>query len=257
MWRRTDGRPGPLRLFAAALCLLLAAWFLYPLSMGILHIGMVWPAALLLLAASLCLFPRWYARLPRGLVRVCTVALGAGLAVALAVLAIMASAAAQGPNEADPPLTVIVPGCQVHDDGTPSVMLRSRIRAAYDYLAAHPEAVCVASGSMADDETISEASCIRNTLIAMGIAPERIVLEERSGSTYENMTYSAACIRDLGLDVRVAVATDDFHQYRCRYYGRRSGLEPCAVCCEPYVPLAPGYWCREAVAVLAAWIRGY
>ena len=31
----------------AAVCLLLCAWFLAPLGMGIVHIGMLWPSALL------------------------------------------------------------------------------------------------------------------------------------------------------------------------------------------------------------------
>ena len=35
----------------AAVCLLLCAWFLAPLGMGIVHIGMLWPSALLVLAA--------------------------------------------------------------------------------------------------------------------------------------------------------------------------------------------------------------
>ena len=36
----------------AAVCLLLCAWFLAPLGMGIVHIGMLWPSALLVLAAA-------------------------------------------------------------------------------------------------------------------------------------------------------------------------------------------------------------
>ena len=35
---------------AAGLCIALAVFFLLPLTMGILHFGMVWPAAVLLLA---------------------------------------------------------------------------------------------------------------------------------------------------------------------------------------------------------------
>ena len=37
----------------AAVCLLLCAWFLAPLGMGIVHIGMLWPSALLVLALAL------------------------------------------------------------------------------------------------------------------------------------------------------------------------------------------------------------
>ena len=40
------------RYAGAAVCLALAAYFMAPLVMGILHIGMVYPAALLALAAG-------------------------------------------------------------------------------------------------------------------------------------------------------------------------------------------------------------
>ena len=40
-----------IRYAGAAVCLALAAYFMAPLVMGILHIGMVYPAALLALAA--------------------------------------------------------------------------------------------------------------------------------------------------------------------------------------------------------------
>lgn len=71
---------------------------------------------------------------------------------------------------------MVVLGCQVSASGEPTVMLRDRIDAAYDYLSAHPESRCVASGGQNDNEPISEAACIRNTLAARGIDPDRILL---------------------------------------------------------------------------------
>ena len=157
----------------------------------------------------------------------------------------MALAAARRPDPADPPGTVIVLGCEARPDGRPSVMLQSRINAACAYLTAHPEAVCVASGGKDDAETITEAECIRTTLVSMGIDPGRIYLEDRSGSTYENLTFSAALIADRGLDDRVAIATDNFHEYRGQFFARRAGLTPCSLGCASYPLLGPGYWARE------------
>lgn len=70
------------RYAGAAVCLALAAYFMAPLVMGILHIGMVYPAALLALAAAMLLRPRWFRRLPRWLRRTGGALLGAGLALA-------------------------------------------------------------------------------------------------------------------------------------------------------------------------------
>ena len=61
------------------MCLALAAYFMAPLVMGILHIGMVYPAALLALAAAMLLRPRWLRRLARWLRRNGGDLLGAGL----------------------------------------------------------------------------------------------------------------------------------------------------------------------------------
>ena len=66
---------------------------------------------------------------------------------------------------------MVVLGCQVSANGEPTVMLRDRIDAACDYLSAHPESRCVASGGQNNNEPISEAACIRDTLAARGIDP--------------------------------------------------------------------------------------
>ena len=97
------------------------------------------------------------------------------LALLAAVLVMMAVQAGNRPGPED--CTVVVLGCQVSASGEPTVMLRDRIDAAYDYLTAHPESRCVASGGQNDNEPISEAACIRNTLAARGIDPDRILLE--------------------------------------------------------------------------------
>ena len=120
---------------AAGLCIALAVFFLLPLAMGILHFGMVWPAAVLLLAAAVLLRPEFFRRLLRpkwlrGLVG-CLAAVC--LTVVLVTLGKMAQAALDRPSD-DAPRTVVVLGCQVFPDGHPSLMLRGRIQAACDYL---------------------------------------------------------------------------------------------------------------------------
>lgn len=241
------------RYAGAAVCLALAAYFMAPLVMGILHIGMVYPAALLALAAAMLLRPRWFRRLPRWLRRAGAAVVGAGAAVVLAVMVLMGIQAGHRPTEGD--CTVIVLGCQVSRDGSPTVMLDDRIDAAYRYLSEHPESRCVASGGQNDNEPISEASCIRNTLVARGIHPDRIYLEDRSRSTEENLTFSAELIRKEGLPTRVAIASDNFHQLRAAVWARRGGLDPWSIGCVTWWPLSPGYWAREAAAVTVLGIR--
>ena len=173
-----------LRRILAVLCLLAAVFFLLPLGIGILHFGMVWPAALLLLGAAWLTWPDFFRRLlrPKWLRALAGCVIAVCMTAILVTLGKMAMAAADRPADGQD-CTVVVLGCQVFPDGHPSLMLRGRISAAYDYLTAHPDALCVASGGQNGSEPISEAQCIRDTLVSMGIAPERILLEDQSAST--------------------------------------------------------------------------
>ncbi len=91
------------RYAGAAVCLALAAYFMAPLVMGILHIGMMYPAALLALAAAMLLRPWWFRRLPRWLCRAGGALLGAGLALLAAVLVMMAVQAENRPGRRTAP----------------------------------------------------------------------------------------------------------------------------------------------------------
>ena len=201
------------------LSLLGVVYFLIPLAIGVCHVGMFWPAALMLLASAYCFFPAFFRRLTRW-------------------------------------VKTVVLGCQVFPDGHPSLMLRGRINAAYDYLSAHPDAVCVASGGMDDSEPITEAQCIRDTLVSMGIDPGRIYMEDRSRSTEENLAFSAEIIRANGLPADVAIASDNFHQLRGAIWAERSGLTPYAIGCASPWFLTAGYWTRETAALLYMVVTG-
>lgn len=241
-----------LRMGAAALCLLGAVYFLLPLSFGVFHIGMVYPAALLTLFALPLLFPRL---LRHKAARIALALLGIGTACVLAVCVWIGLAANDRPAE-DAEVTVLVLGCQVVGE-EPSLMLRGRINTAYDYLAAHPQAVCVATGGKGDNENISEAACIRKELIELGIAEDRIYVEDKAVNTMGNMAFSAKVIDDNALPTTVAVVSDNFHQLRAAIFARHAGLEPLSLGCPSHPLLVGGYWAREVAALGAAFVRGY
>ena len=173
------------RYILAALCLAGTVLFLLPLAAGILHFGMVWPAAVLLSAAAVLLWPDFFRRLlrPVWLRRLVGCVAAVCMTVILVTLGKMASAALHRPADGQD-CTVVVLGCQVFPDGHPSLMLRGRINAAYDYLSAHPDAVCVASGGMDDSEPITEAQCIRDIS-----GPVRTEVEEHHAVSVRNVLF--------------------------------------------------------------------
>lgn len=128
---------------------------------------------------------------------------------------------------------IIILGARVNEDG-PSGSLRERIDAAADYLRRNPDTIAVASGGQGEDEPMSEAACIRDGLAARGIDPERIILEDRSTSTVENLTNSFALLD--GKAERVGLVTNDFHIFRAICIGR-------ACCGRELSPIpAPSSW---------------
>ncbi len=151
--------------------------------------------------------------------------------------------------------TVIVLGCKVKGE-TPSLMLNKRIMAACNFLKENPEAVCIASGGQGSDEHISEAECIKRVLVENGISPERIILEDKSTSTKENIRFSKEKMTENGLDGSVTIVTDIYHQFRASLIAEKNGLETYAVSSRTSLWLLPTYWLREILAIMYGFVFG-
>ena len=145
--------------------------------------------------------------------------------------------------------TVVVLGAQVKGD-VPSLSLATRINAAYDYLSAHPQTVCIATGGRAKGENITEAQCIRDELVKKGIDPERIICENEAVDTDTNMEYSAKIIEDLGLDKNIVIVTESYHQFRSSLYAKRYGLVPTSYSSHSPFALQSASWVREMLGLV-------
>lgn len=139
---------------------------------------------------------------------------------------------------------IIVLGARVF--GTePSPILQYRIDAAYDYLAANPETVAILSGGQGADEEISEAECMARELTSRGIGPERILLEDQSTTTAQNMAFGKALMTKK--NPSVGVVTNNFHLFRAICIARKkTGLSHISGIAAPYPSiLLPHYMLRE------------
>ncbi|MBR2572524.1 MAG: YdcF family protein [Clostridia bacterium] len=148
---------------------------------------------------------------------------------------------------------IVVLGAWVNGT-TPSGALRNRIQVASEYMKENPQTIAIASGGKGDDEGISEAECIFRELVARGIEENRIVLEDTSTSTVENLRNSYRLIE--GEDTPVGIVTNNFHICRAMRIARRTGDRPCYP-----VPVAtswlslPHNMLREFFAVVADTVR--
>ncbi|MBQ3262801.1 MAG: YdcF family protein [Oscillospiraceae bacterium] len=159
-------------------------------------------------------------------------------------------------TDADPKADyIIILGAQVR--GTqPSWSMHDRLTAALDYLNTYPESKAVVSGGQGPDEGCSEAEAMQTWLTAQGVAPERILLEDRSESTQENLSNSFAIIAADGGDVAegVGIVTSEYHLHRAKLMAEALGAKPIGVSAKTeLVIMRINYFIREAVA--AAYMR--
>lgn len=149
--------------------------------------------------------------------------------------------------------TLVVLGCRVYGE-VPSLSLRERLEAAYEYLEAHPEAYCVVSGGQGDGENISEAECMYRYLTERGIDGERIFKEDASTTTRENLEFSLNLIKEKDLPQEIAIVTSEYHQYRASLVAKELGLENTAVCGKTAKWLLPTFYIRELYGILYQWV---
>lgn len=180
-----------------------------------------------------------------------------GLAVVCLVLLVCLSAAevwvirtGREDDSAFPADAVIVLGAGVNGT-TPSLALQSRIDAAERYLKANPDIPAVLSGGQGSGEDISEARAMYDALTARGIDPARLILEERSANTRQNLQNSLALLPD-DYHKTVAIVTNDFHMGRVRLLLNAAGpgrvvQVPAKL---PWWWLSANYYLRESFAVV-------
>lgn len=149
---------------------------------------------------------------------------------------------------------VIVLGARVYKRW-PSPALERRIQAAYRYLSDNPDSICIASGGQGQDEIISEAECIRDGLVRRGIGNDRIIIEDRSTSTSENIKYSMAMIGDE--NPSVAVVSNNFHIFRAKAIARKCGVKNISgIPASMPTMLLPHFLIREFISLVVDTAKG-
>lgn len=128
---------------------------------------------------------------------------------------------------------IIILGCGIRNDGGLTPLLKGRVDSAvafekkqYDQTGKH--AVFVPSGGQGNDELMSESEAMKNYLISVGIPRERIILEDKSTNTMQNMQFSKKAIEELGYEIqnkKIAFATTNYHVFRGYILARKNGFE--------------------------------
>lgn len=146
---------------------------------------------------------------------------------------------------------IIVLGAGVN--GTePSLILTERLQATKAYLTENEDAICVVSGGQGAGERITEAACMQDYLIKNGIDANRIWLEEKATSTWENLEFSLALIESKtgARPTRVGIVSNEFHLFRAGMMAEELGLDGVGIPAKTsWVSLRINYFLREIVGI--------
>lgn len=235
---------------------ILFLWFVLPFVLrGICNIGNMTG---MVLAGMLFGYGVFYGQIHRGLAEISRSSAGKFCLTAAAVLAAaavgivvaetlgMVRAAGRKPPQNT---TAVVLGCSVKGE-QPSRILQERLEAAYAYLAQNPQACCVLSGGQGEGEEISEAACMYRYLTKKGIPAERLLCEEQSVNTEENLRFSKKLLEQQGMRGDITIVTSEFHAYRAAKTAERLGISSYSTPSHTFLLYLPTYYIRELYGIL-------
>ena len=153
---------------------------------------------------------------------------------------------------------VIILGCSIREDGTPTPLLRGRCDRAIAFYRKQKEEtgkdlIFITSGGQGSSERISESASMKQYLLEQGIPEERIIEEDKSTNTFENMTFSKEIIQKIDPEAKVAFSTTNYHVFRSGLYARRVKLPAVGM----GAPTKWYFWPNAAVREFIGLLKGH
>lgn len=204
---------------------------------------------IILVYKGLNLLAKKYPRDARTLKRIFTVILCIGLLVVGITECIIIKASFGDPKEHCDYMVVL--GAKVRTEG-PSVSLMDRIRAAKTYLDSHPDVIAVVSGGQGTDEPMTEARCMYEELVELGVDPQRIWIEDQATSTWENLNFSLNLIEEKTgtRPGKIGILSSEYHLYRASLFADACGVESVGIpAATSRLPQKINHFMREVAGV--------
>lgn len=150
---------------------------------------------------------------------------------------------------------IVVLGAQLKTTG-PSRVLQYRLDTAYEYLTAHPDTKVIVSGGQGSNEPASEAQGMYDYLVKRGIEPGRIVLEDKSVNTEQNIRFSKEFLQ-ADAD-KVGIVSNNFHVFRAVKLAKAAGYRNVVGIAAPATALyLPNNMLREFFGVVKDFLMGH
>ena len=142
----------------------------------------------------------------------------------------------------------------------PSTVLKYRLDTAADYLRANPGTLCIVSGGDSSSEPEAEAVVMKRYLIEKGIDADRIITEDQSTSTKENIEFSRQLLskQDISPDnCSIGIVTNNFHIFRAVKIAEKAGFEnACGIAAPSNTFYLPNNVLRECMGIVKDLVKG-
>ncbi len=122
---------------------------------------------------------------------------------------------------------IIVLGCLVLEDGTPSNILKDRLETAVKLYKNGVAPKIIMSGDHSSEE-YNEVAAMKNYAVNAGVPSEDVFMDHAGFSTYETM-YRA---KEVFNAKKVVIVTQEYHLYRSVYIAEKLGMEAYGVASE-------------------------
>lgn len=116
---------------------------------------------------------------------------------------------------------VIVLGARSLPGGIPGLMMRERLAMAEKVITENTKAVILTGGSLDEEQT--EASVMKDQLVKAGIPESKLLTEDKSTSTLENLQFSKPLLKEANCD-ETDILSHDFHLARALMTARYVGV---------------------------------
>lgn len=163
----------------------------------------------------------------------------------------------------EPAEQVILLGGGIDKDGNLPKAVLLRVEKTAEYLNKNPQSICVVTGGTLKWLPYAEAPAIKNQLVAAGVSPERILVEDKALDTIQNFQLSCKMLQDYKnetteevLSASTAIITSHYHLRRSERLARRIGftnIKGIAATC-PVIQI-PHNYVREICAYLKLNLR--
>ncbi|GHU68497.1 membrane protein [Clostridia bacterium] len=228
----------------------LSAALALPIAFGVM--GLLWP--LLYFVITLSIFN---STKPQVFMQVYSIVSGILLyapgMLAAVMLQSLVYAILRKPKTAD---YILVLGAGLRNGETVTPLLASRLnRGIRYYEAGDRSAVYIVSGGQGSNEKVSEAFAMKQYLLDKGIPDNRIILEDKSTTTEENIRFSKTIMDSKTMDspksnYTCVIATSNYHVLRAVILAKNYGLNAQGVGSRTALYYLPAAFIREYIAII-------